>query len=168
MTEMNAYDKKVKEAETIIKVSILLRLSGIAILALFLAASYAYPGYIIKMYNHSSRLFIIIPVFALEFFLTLKWLSSPKLLKLHLILYSFLGGVFNVIYLTDALNLGSSSAYGMLAAVAAAVPVWIYGMISLIIAKVGDNSLAKAEAEQRYWKEKAEREQARSGDDKNE
>lgn len=156
---MNVYDKMVKSAENFIKFSYILRLCGIALSALMWARSYAYPKNILKVYNESSHLIIVILGFALDVFLTVNWLRSPKLYKLHVILYIFLGGIFYYIYSIDLLNADFEDFWDSFAAVFFTVVIWVTGLVPFIICKLGNNDLAKAEAEQRYWKEKAEKEQ---------
>lgn len=155
---MNIYDKRVKSAETTIKIASIIRLCGITILALMWASSYTFPSNLMKIYNESSRLIPVILGFALDIYLTVNWLKSPKLCKLHMILYIFLSIFFYHIYSIDFGNLDSGDAWSVLASVIVAGFIWILGWNLFIICKIGNNDLAKAEAEQRYWKKKAEKE----------
>lgn len=155
---MNIYDKRVKSAEGFIKFSSILRLCGITALALFWASSYAYPGNLMKIYNESSHIIIVTLGVAADFYLTCNWLRSPKMYKLHLILYIFLGGIFYYIYSIDSLNADFEDFWDSFSAVFYAVAIWVTGLVPFILCGVGNNDLAKAEAEQRYWQEKAEKE----------
>lgn len=166
---MNIYDKRVKSAQNLINFSSILRLCGIAALAFFWASSYSYPSNLMKIYKESSHLIVVILGLALDVFLTVNWLKSPKLFKLHLKLYIFLGGIFYYIYSLDLLNSDFDDIWGSFAAIISTVFIWVLGLVPFIICGVNNNDLAKAEAEQRYWKEKAEKEQAaQSAGDNNE
>lgn len=141
---MRYYDKRVKSAETVIKIAVVLRLVIIAWTALKWAQAYADERENLeRIYNNGgSFVAAIIPVFIADMILTVLWLYHTKVHTVHLILYSILGYFFYTGYFIDMYNV--SSVWGMIGAMFIAPFLWAVGFVPFIIGGIGRGRLTKA------------------------
>lgn len=144
---MKMNERRIKSAKTMIKVAVILRLSVTAVLMLGLA--YAYTDErenLLRSYQGTARLYIVIFGFFLDTLLAILWLYSPKIFKLHLVLNLVLGCGLYGAYVVDFHN-----ATGMGASLVAFFKspfIWLIGLVPFIICEKGNSKLKMAEIAQ--------------------
>lgn len=143
-------DKKVRSAETIIKVSAIMRMCMIAVLAFVLARKYAddYENIIrIYKYKDAGRLVIVALSLVVDMIMTVNWIKRPKLHTAHMVLYMLFGGIIYTLYVIDYYNILNLLPMSIIGVLYNAFYIWFIGLIPFIICGVGRCELTKAKAE---------------------
>lgn len=151
MTEMNVYDKRIKSAETTIKIALIIRLCGISFLIFLWVKSYLYPNYFEKSNDDIAHLIPVILGFVLDVLLTVGWFRSFMMYVIHSILFMLLGGVFYFFYVADTFNykfpyrFSIWKIYDMFEIGINAAVIWCLSLIPFIMCAISNNDLARAE-----------------------
>lgn len=148
-------NNKIKSSETIIKVSAIIRMCIIAVLAFMLAYKYA-DGYenIIRIYKYKDafRLVTIALSFVVDMIMTVTWIKRPKLHTAHMVLYMLFGGIIYMLYVIDYYNTLDIQPMIIIGVLYNAFLIWFIGLIPFIICGVGRCELTKEKNKQEQIK----------------
>lgn len=140
-------NKKIRSAQLVISIAVILRLLVTALASLLLAYAYSdVQDNLSRIYSSHDSVIPIIALFVFGLFLdaalTIVWQYRPKLHTLHLVLYILSGGLFYGFLLIDVLNATGMGALGVLIFMAPCV--WLAGLIPFIVCGIGRKKLTKA------------------------
>lgn len=127
---MNENDKKY--SERLINISVLSKLTVMALIALIAAFTYSDSMLVLeRAYKNDFTICVVVAFIMLETLLTLFWKRSWIVLIVHLCLYAFPGSILYVFGVFDLLDIGNGIG-GLIVFVIAPI-VWGIGLVPFII-----------------------------------